>query len=175
MYKDRFVACIKSNGKLLKEFENTVYLPFNSEYQIYMKNLNSEHSVRVDIAIDEQNITQNALVINPLQQLTLFRSVPENQIFKFTKNIETLETQGGSIVISFCYEISMLALIHSAKLKSYETLNYTVRDSVVPLDVSIIDDDVFNEITASHSFSHYETLFELTNRQQILFQLQGHL
>lgn len=177
MYKDRFVACIKSNGKLLKEFENAVYLPFNSEFQIYMKNLNSEHSVQVEITIDEQNITEPALLINPLQPLTLYRSIPKNKIFKFTKNYsknkETEKPPGGHIVVSFCYEISMMALIHSAKLKSYDTLNYTVRTPVDSLDVAIVDDDVFNDIPLS--FSHDETVFELMAPQQIHFQLQGHV
>ena len=43
MYNNKLVAAIKSNGKVLREFGEEVYIPFGSEYSILIKNL---HSVR---------------------------------------------------------------------------------------------------------------------------------
>ena len=40
MYHKKLVASIRTNGKILREFKDTVYLPFGSEYSILLKNLN---------------------------------------------------------------------------------------------------------------------------------------
>ena len=38
-FKKNMVCSIKANGKILREIDNTVRLPFNSEYSILLKNL----------------------------------------------------------------------------------------------------------------------------------------
>ncbi len=41
MHNEKFVACIKVAGKVLKEQKDKVFIPFGSEYSIYLRNLNT--------------------------------------------------------------------------------------------------------------------------------------
>jgi hypothetical protein len=45
MYHQKLVASIKANNKILREFKDTVYVPFASEYSILIKNLNTVRAV----------------------------------------------------------------------------------------------------------------------------------
>lgn len=63
-YKQNFVACIKVNGKILRENGDLVNIPFGSEYTIYLKNL---HAVRamVKISVDGTDATEGTWLIIP--------------------------------------------------------------------------------------------------------------
>lgn len=61
VYKENFVVAIKSNGKILREFGDTVYLPFGSEYSVLLKNLNSVSAV-ADIDIDGTNAGRGIII-----------------------------------------------------------------------------------------------------------------
>lgn len=63
-YKDRFVVEVKLNGKILRVKDDCVYLPFGSEYSLYLKNLNSRRA-SVNISIDGQDVLDgNSLIID---------------------------------------------------------------------------------------------------------------
>ena len=49
MYDKKFVVALKVNGKILRERDDTVSLPFGCEYSILVKNL---HSVRSQISLE---------------------------------------------------------------------------------------------------------------------------
>ena len=51
MYQEKFVTVVKSEGKILREKNGTVTLPFGSEYTLFLKNLNSRKA-QVNISID---------------------------------------------------------------------------------------------------------------------------
>jgi hypothetical protein len=51
MYSNKLVASIKSNGKILREFNDKVYVPFGTEYSILIKNLNTVRA-SVNIFVD---------------------------------------------------------------------------------------------------------------------------
>ena len=55
MYNHLMACCLKANGKVLREFKDTVYVPFGQEYSILLKNLNKKRAV-VNITIDGQNV-----------------------------------------------------------------------------------------------------------------------
>ena len=38
MYSNKLIACVKHNGKILREKGENVLLPFGSEYTLYFKN-----------------------------------------------------------------------------------------------------------------------------------------
>lgn len=63
-YKQNFVACIKVNGKILRENGDLVNIPFGSEYTIFLKNL---HAVRamVKVSIDGTDATEGTWLIIP--------------------------------------------------------------------------------------------------------------
>ena len=73
MYSEKLIACIKVNGQILRESGETVTLPFNSEYSIYLKNLDSVR-IQASISVDGQDATEGTrLIINPNSSLELER------------------------------------------------------------------------------------------------------
>ena len=64
MYNEKMVVVVKSNGKIIREVGNDVYLPFGSEYSIYLKNLSSRKAVAT-ITVDGQDVLNgNSIIIN---------------------------------------------------------------------------------------------------------------
>lgn len=95
MYGNKLAAAIKVNGKVLREFKDTVYIPFGSEYSILVKNLNSVRTV-VNIYLDGDNVVPGGLVINPGQEIDLERwikngNLSEGNKFKFIERTQAIE------------------------------------------------------------------------------------
>ena len=87
MYKENLVASIKVKGKILREFKDTVYIPFASEYTILLKNLNTVRAI-VNVYIDGENAVPGGLVIDPGRSVDLERwikngNLTEGNRFKF--------------------------------------------------------------------------------------------
>ena len=115
MYSNKLVACVKANGKVLREKGDEVYLPFGSEYSIYLKN---EHSrkVQIEVSIDGQDVLAGkALLLNAGENMDLKGYVKDiygkdNRAFKFiTKTQEISDFRGdkpedGLIKISYTFE-----------------------------------------------------------------------
>jgi len=55
MYCEKLVACIKVNGKIIREDGDKVYLPFGCDYSIYLKNLNTT-KCKIKIEIDGKDV-----------------------------------------------------------------------------------------------------------------------
>lgn len=64
MYKNNFVVVIKSRGKILREKDSCVMLPFGAEYSILLKNLDSKRAV-ASVCIDGDEVLDNCRVIVP--------------------------------------------------------------------------------------------------------------
>ncbi|VVC05620.1 zinc-ribbon domain protein [uncultured archaeon] len=113
VYQNMFVAAIRSNGKILREFENKVVLPFGTKYEILLKNLNSVRA-QVKVNIDGEDANINWLVLPPNSEISLERFVRNNlsagNRFKFierTKNIEQhrgMHIDDGLIRIEYQFE-----------------------------------------------------------------------
>ena len=113
MYNNKFVACLKSNGRVLREQDGTVFLNFGSEYSIYLKNLNTVRA-EVTISIDGQDIMDgNSLVLGAHQDVNLERylkDVTKGNRFKFIERTASVEkhrgigAEDGLIRIEFAYE-----------------------------------------------------------------------
>lgn len=108
------VASIKVKGKILREFKDTVYISYGSEYSLLLKNLNIVRSV-ANVFIDGTNIVPGGLVLNPGQEIDLERSIlngnlNEGNRFKFierTANIENhrgIKAEDGLIRIEYQFE-----------------------------------------------------------------------
>jgi len=111
MYNQKMVCCLKANGKVLREFKDTVYAPFGSEYSILIKNLNSVRAI-VNIQIDGTDAVPGGLVVNAMQEIDLERFVKDmsrGNKFKFIQRSEAveagrgIETEDGLIRVSFKY------------------------------------------------------------------------
>jgi hypothetical protein len=116
MYNQKLVASIKANNKVLREFKDTVYIPFASEYSILLKNLNTVRAV-VNVFIDGENAVPGGLVINPGQSVDLERwikngNLTEGNKFKFIERTQAIEDgprgiklEDGLVRIEYQFEI----------------------------------------------------------------------
>ena len=99
MYNQKLVASIKANRKVLREFKDTVYIPFASEYSILIKNLNTVRAV-VNVFIDGENVVSGGLVIDPGREVDLERWVKNDNLsegnkFKFIERTSAVEQHRG--------------------------------------------------------------------------------
>lgn len=115
MYNQKLVASLKANGKILREFKDTVYCPFGAEYSILLKNLNTVRAL-VNVYIDGENQTPGGLVLNAHQEVDLQRSIKngnltEGNCFKFIERTGAVEQhrgiklEDGIIRIEYQFEI----------------------------------------------------------------------
>ena len=100
MYNQKLVASLKANGKILREFKDTVYIPFGSEYAIAIKNLHTTRCV-VNVFIDGDDVVPGGLVLNAGQSIDLERSVKggnltEGNRFKFIERTGAVEAHRGT-------------------------------------------------------------------------------
>lgn len=99
MYKKNFVAAIKVGGKVLRESNDRVELPFGSEYSILLKNLDSVR-VRASIQIDGSDAVEG-LVIQPNSEIEIERflrstgSLDQGNRFKFIERTAKIEDHRG--------------------------------------------------------------------------------
>ena len=115
MYSNKMVASLKANGKILREFKDTVYIPFGSEYSFLLKNLHTQRAV-VNIYIDGTNVVEGGLVLDPGREVDLERyikngNLTEGNRFKFIERTQAIEDgprgvklEDGLIRIEFQYE-----------------------------------------------------------------------
>lgn len=99
MYHQKLVASIKANGKILREFKDTVYIPFSSEYSILLKNLNTKRAL-VNVFIDGENVVPGGLVLDAGKEIDLERSIKNNNLaegnkFKFIERTGQIEKHRG--------------------------------------------------------------------------------
>lgn len=99
MYSNRAAVAVKVNGKVLREFKDTVYIPFGAEYSLLIKNLNTKRAI-FNIFIDGDNIVPNGLVLNAGQEIDLERAIRNNNLtegnkFKFIERTGDIEEHRG--------------------------------------------------------------------------------
>lgn len=114
VYKEQFVTVVKSlDGKILREVDGIVTLPFQSEYSLLLKNLNSQ-AASVRVFIDGQNVLYgNSLAIYPNTEVDLLGWMNGNTVtnrFKFIQKTEKIQQHRGDkiddgiIKVEFAFE-----------------------------------------------------------------------
>lgn len=115
MFKKNFIAVVKHDGKILREKDGTVFLPFGAEYSLLFKNQESRRA-RVNITIDgEDALNGHNLVIkeNSEGYLEGFLNKSGNGVrnkFKFIQKTEKIvnhrgdNIDDGSIRIEYKFE-----------------------------------------------------------------------
>jgi hypothetical protein len=114
MYNNKFIASIKCNGKFLRETKNgEVFLPYSSEYNIYLKNINSRKAL-VSVSIDGEDILNDKKLIieaNSILDLDCFvDELNKNRKLKFIEKTKKISDyrgdfiEDGLIVVKFQYE-----------------------------------------------------------------------
>lgn len=116
MYNQKLVASIKVKGKILREFKDTVYIPFASEYSVLLKNLNTVRAV-VNVFVDGENAVPGGLVIDPGRSVDLERwikngNLSEGNCFKFIERTAQIEDgprgikeEDGLIRVEYQFEL----------------------------------------------------------------------
>ena len=116
MYNQKLVASIKVKGKILREFKDTVYIPFASEYSVLLKNLNTVRAV-VNVFVDGENAVPGGLVIDPGRSVDLERwikngNLSEGNRFKFIERTAQIENgprgikeEDGLIRVEYQFEL----------------------------------------------------------------------
>jgi hypothetical protein len=99
MYNQKLVASLKANGKILREFKDTVYIPFGQEYSIVLKNLDTVRAL-VNITLDGTDVCPGGLVLSPGQTVDLERwikngNLTEGNRFKFIERTAQIEKHKG--------------------------------------------------------------------------------
>jgi hypothetical protein len=115
MYQSKLVASLKANGKILREFKDTIYIPFGAEYSFLIKNLNTTRAL-VNIFIDGEDVIEGGLVLSAGQEVDLERYVKNGNLsagnrFKFIERTQAIEDgprgaklEDGLVRIEFQYE-----------------------------------------------------------------------
>lgn len=97
-HRNNFVASIKAHGKILREIDNQVILPFQTEYSILLKNLDSRKA-SVTISIDGQDVLYGkSLILNPDTSIEIERfvdNVIQGNKFKFIKKTQEISEHRG--------------------------------------------------------------------------------
>lgn len=95
VFKKNFVVSIKSNGKILREQDGTIYLPVGEEYSILLKNLHCRKAL-VSIEIDGEDVLDgHNLVIEPNSTTELERFMNKKNKFKFIEKTEKISQHRG--------------------------------------------------------------------------------
>jgi len=112
-YQDKFVVEVKVNGRILRVKGGAVYLPFGSEYTLYLKNLNSRRA-SVNVSIDGEDALDNHSLILDANSSTELQGFLRGNVarnsFKFiNKTKQIAEHRGdkaddGLIRIEFAFE-----------------------------------------------------------------------
>ena len=100
MYKNKLAIALKSAGKVLREFKDEVYVPFGSEYSIFIKNLNSVRAL-VTVSVDGEDVGEGTkFVINANDSIDLKRFIKNGNFdagnrFKFIERTSAIEDHRG--------------------------------------------------------------------------------
>lgn len=164
MFNSNLIMAVKVNGKVLREFDGTVALPFGSEYSIFLKNV-SNRRVSVDISIDGQDVLDGtSIIIDANSQTEIKRFIKNGNLdagnaFKFIEKTQKIEEfrgnkpEDGLLTVTYAFErehpyITYNGLVneHSSTYGSwkigeiggagYTTTSYTTQ--CVPLNNSTI-------------------------------------
>jgi len=100
MYNNKLAVAIKNRGAVLKEIDDKVYLPYQSEYSIFIKNLHTTQVV-VNIDIDGEDVLGGSgIIVAPFSNLNLERFVKNGNMlsgrkFKFIEKTDRISDYRG--------------------------------------------------------------------------------
>lgn len=100
MYSQKFALAVKTSNSVLKEIDDTVYLPFGSEYSILLKNLNNVRAAAT-VEIDGEDVAGGyMLIVDPNSSIELERFIKHGNLqrgnrFKFIRRSSAVEKARG--------------------------------------------------------------------------------
>ena len=189
MYKNKFVACITAGGKVLREFDSAVYLPFGTEYEILLQNLSTVRAV-AHVYIDGELVTPNGIVVPASGKLSLERSIKSLDIgnrFKFIQMTDAIadhrgvRSEDGLVRIEFDFERAVSqTLVYPSGVRQYNGILRGVGydDTINAMTCTAHEDTAHAGITAPGSVSTQKFVesawFPMEgSKQSIVLQLRG--
>jgi hypothetical protein len=125
MYNNKMAVALKSaKGKILREFGETVYVPFGEEYSVFVKNLNTVRAL-VSISIDGTDIGDGTrFIVEPNKSIDIERFVKngnmnEGNRLKFiertagVENHRGIKAEDGLVRVEFWFEKPMPVYRHN--------------------------------------------------------------
>lgn len=116
MYSNKFVVCIKANGKVLRETKDLVHLPFGSEFSVLVKNLNSRRA-KFTLHIDGTDVLDGTeIIVDANSEVEMKRfirngNMNEGNAFKFIERTAAIEDgprgikmDDGVVRVQFTFE-----------------------------------------------------------------------
>ena len=98
---NKFIVAVKHNGKILRDTDDVIYLPFGAEYSILLKNKNSVKSV-VKVEIDGADVVDGKEIIVPANESVelkgFMRGMNVTNRFKFIKKTDQIREYRGDRV-----------------------------------------------------------------------------
>ena len=100
MYESKLAVALKSAGKVLREFKDTVYVPFGSEYSIFVKNMNSVRAL-VSVSIDGEDVGDGTqFIVDANDNVDIERFIKDGNFnkgnrLKFIERNEAVEDHRG--------------------------------------------------------------------------------
>ena len=100
MYHNKLAVALKSAGKVLREFGDNVYIPFASEYSIFIKNMNSVRAL-VSVTVDGTDVGDGTkFVVNANSSIDIERfikngNLDEGNRLKFIERSDAVEQYRG--------------------------------------------------------------------------------
>lgn len=187
MYESKLAAAIKVDGKVLREFKDTVHIPFGSEYTVLLKNLNTTRAV-VNVFIDGENAVPGGLVVDPGREIDLERwikngNLTEGNRFKFIERTGAVEQhrgigiEDGLVRIEFQFEQPPRPIVWNTSsisggiypqggiLRGVNDVHYGVTCSTASYDATSVNsshsllNDVGITVPGSHSTQKFSTAY----------------
>lgn len=201
MFNNKFIACVKVGGKIMRESGDKVYLPFGSEFSIYLKNLDTARA-KAKVFIDGAEVTEGVeLVIGKNEPLELERYIKNGNMssgnkFKFIERTESVEqhrgigAEDGLVRIEYAFELVPAVLSTPGWItskdwnlpydpyKAYGTICSTAdmfkgSDTIRSRSMSVADAGITVPGSVSDQQFHTTTNFMVTQWHSMVFQLVG--
>jgi hypothetical protein len=113
VYQEKFVAVIMANSKILRENDNSVELPFGTDYSIRLKNLESRKA-QVKISIDGEDVMDgHSLILSPNSHVDLEGFMDGRTVrkqFRFIQKTQKIvehrgdKVDDGIVRVEYCFE-----------------------------------------------------------------------
>jgi len=98
VFRDNFVVAVKYDGKILREDNNVVTLPFGSGYSLLLKNLGSRKA-QVGVTIDGQDVLDGHKLLIEVNRETELKGFMDNEhvhdAFRFIEKTEQISEHRG--------------------------------------------------------------------------------
>lgn len=151
---------VKVDGKVLREINGEVVLPFGSEYTIFLKN-NSSERVSVDVYIDGTDVLNGSSIIiegkssTELKRfLDVSKSMTTGNAFKFIEKTEKVEKHRGNKA-----EDGLLTVVYRFENKKMYTIDTVPYDYPVRWTYDSWNDRSFkNNEFINNDWNNYVTL-----------------